>query len=88
MISYDEAKRRENLHKHGIDLAELGSAFDFQMVTAEDARYAYGEQRLQSLAQWQGRVVVLIWTPRADRAHLISCRYADKHETRRYLAAL
>lgn len=52
MISYDEAKRRENLHKHGIDLAELGSAFDFQMVTAEDARYAYGEQRLQSLAQW------------------------------------
>lgn len=88
MISYDDTKRHLNLGKHGIDLAALESAFDAPMVTVEDRRRAYGEQRLKSLAQWQGRVVVLIWTERDDRAHLISCRYADKHETQRYLAAL
>lgn len=56
--------------------------------TTEDTRCAYGEQRMKSLAQWRGRVVVLIWTPRANHAHLISCRHADKHQTRRYLAVL
>lgn len=40
------------------------------------------------ISRYPGRVVVLIWTERDDRAHLISCRYADKHETQRYLAAL
>ena len=88
MITYDESKRQLNLRKHGIDLAELEGAFDFPLVTTEDTRCAYGEQRLKSLAQWRGRVVVLIWTPRANHAHLISCRHADKHETRRYLAVL
>ena len=79
MITYDETKRLINLSKHGIDLAELEGAFDFPIVTTEDTRHAYGEQRLKSLAQWRGRVVLLIWTARDDRAHLISCRYANKH---------
>ena len=87
MITYDETKRRANLSKHGIDLADLESAFDFLMMTDEDNRLDYGEQRLKSLAQFNGRVVVLIWTERETTAHLISCRYADKHETQRYLDA-
>ena len=29
MVSWDEPKRRFNLKKHGIDLADLESAFDF-----------------------------------------------------------
>lgn len=48
MISWDERKRRENLRKHGIDFAMLASVFDFPMLTIEDDREAYGEQRLQS----------------------------------------
>jgi uncharacterized protein len=38
MISWDEAKRRENLRKHRIDLAELEPVFDAPMVTVEDNR--------------------------------------------------
>jgi len=56
------------------------------MVTVEDDRLAYGELRLQSLAFWRGRVVFPIWTERQDAAHLISCRYADKHQTQAYFA--
>ena len=81
MISWDEPKRRSNIKKHGIDLAELESAFDAPMITVEDAQEDYGELRLQSLAIWRGRVVFLVWTERAEAAHLISCRYADRSQT-------
>ena len=89
MISWDEAKRRENLRKHRIDLAELEPVFDAPMVTVEDNRESYGELRLQSLGMWRGRVVFLVWTPRGDdTAHLISCRYADRTQVEDYFSAL
>ena len=84
MIAWDEPKRKTNLKKHGIDLADLESAFDFPMVTVEDVRGAYGEIRLQSLAMYRGRVIFLVWTERQDAAHLISCRYADRSQIKAY----
>jgi uncharacterized DUF497 family protein len=84
VITFDEAKRAINLAKHGIDLAECESVFDWPMVTVEDDREAYGEQRLRSLGWFHARVVVLVWTEREAGPHLISCRYGDKSETRDY----
>ena len=82
MITWDEAKRRENIKKHGLDLAALETVFDQPMISVEDDRQSYGELRVQSLGMWQGRVVFLVWTPRGDEAaHIISCRYADRKET-------
>lgn len=86
MVAYDEMRRLANLAKHGIDLAECGGVFDAPMLTEEDAREAYGEQRLKSLCWLSGRVVV-VWTDRATGPHLISCRYGDKHETQTYFKA-
>jgi hypothetical protein len=57
MITWDEAKQRENIRKHSIDLSELEPVFDNAMISVEDARQSYGELRLQSLGMWQGRVV-------------------------------
>ncbi len=55
------------------------------MITVEDDRLRYGENRLQSLGMYKGRVVFLVWTPRGDdAAHLISCRYADRKEINDY----
>jgi uncharacterized DUF497 family protein len=89
MITWDEPKRRENIKKHGLDLAALETVFDQPMISVEDARQSYGELRLQSLGMWQGRVVLLVWTPRGDdAAHIISCRYADRKETNAYFEAL
>ena len=88
MITWDETKRITNLHKHGIDLAELEPVFDSPMVTVEDDRLQYGEVRLQSLGWWNEKVVFLVWTERivqdADCAHLISCRYANRSQTQSY----
>ena len=89
MIPWDEPKRRENIKKHGLDLADLESVFDQPMISVEDARQSYCELRVQSLGMWQGRVVFLVWTPRGDEtAHIISCRYADRKETDAYFEAL
>jgi uncharacterized DUF497 family protein len=89
MITWDEPKRRANLRKHGIDLAELEPVFDHPMITVEDDRERYNELRLQSLGMWRGRVVFLVWTPRGDEtAHLISCRYADRTQVEHYFSAL
>jgi uncharacterized protein len=86
MITWDESKRRINIKKHGIDLAELDAAFDSPMSTEEDDREDYGEQRLQSLAFWRGRVVFMVWTDRAECPHVISCRYADSAQIEEYFA--
>ncbi|MFN0316570.1 MAG: BrnT family toxin [Burkholderiales bacterium] len=89
MITWDEPKRRENLRRHRIDLADLESVFNFPMITVEDDREPYGELRLQSLGMWRGRVVFLVWTPRGDdTAHLISCRHADRTQVQDYFNAL
>ncbi len=88
MITWDETKRQKNLQLHGIDLAEVECIFDAPMLTVEDTRLYYGEQRLQSLAWFRGRVVFLVWTERDDDARLISCRYGDKNETRAYFKAI
>ncbi|HAO33693.1 MAG TPA: BrnT family toxin [Candidatus Competibacter sp.] len=84
MITWDESKRQANIRKHGIDFAGCEAIFDAPLVTDEDDREAYGEQRLKSLGWFGGRVVVLVWTERETGPHLISCRYGDKHETGRY----
>ncbi|MGL4231685.1 MAG: BrnT family toxin [Casimicrobium sp.] len=89
MIDWNESKRKLNLVNHGIDLAELEAVFDSPMVTVEDSRERYGEARLQSLGLWRAQVVFLVWTPRGDdTAHLISCRYANRQETKRYFSYL
>ena len=88
MISFDEPKRKANLSKHGIDLAQCESVFDFAMFTEEDSRSDYGEQRLRSLGWFSDRVVMLVWTDRDAGPHLISCRYGDKHEIQKYFKAV
>lgn len=89
MITWDEPKRRKNIRKHRIDLAELEPLFDYPMVTVEDDTAPHEELRLQSLGMWRGAVVFLVWTPRDDEtAHLISCRYADRKEIESYYSAI
>lgn len=82
-MTWNEAKRVANLHRHGVDFAGLGDFFDGNLLTEEDARSNYGEVRLRSLGMVQGVVLFVVWTPRGaadDVAHIISARKATKHE--------
>ncbi len=48
-FEWDEEKRLSNLHKHGIDFVDVSAVFDGDMVTVEDDRHSYGEQRFVAL---------------------------------------
>ena len=88
MITWDESKRQSNIVKHGIDFIDADSIFDFPMVTREDDReYDDGEQRLQTLAILQGRIVFVVWVERNTDAQIISIRKAERHEQKIYLEA-
>lgn len=86
MFTWNEAKRQENLDKHGIDFVDAEAIFAGYTVTAEDMREAYGEQRFLTLGLLQGEVVSVTHTPRGDDDHIISIRKATKHEARFYFS--
>ncbi len=83
-ITHDPNKRKKNLTKHKIDLPGCIAAFDGPMLTREDDREKYGEQRLISLGQAHGKIVVLVWTDTKDGPRLISCREAKVYEKEAY----
>lgn len=86
-MSHDPAKRRRNLRKHKIDLPDCMEAFDAPMLTREDDREHYGEQRLVSLGWAHDKVVVLVCTDREESPRLISCREAEPNERETYYRA-
>ena len=85
-MSHDPAKRKRNLRKHKVDLPDCMEAFDGPMLTREDDRDNYGEQRLISLGLAHGTIVVLVWTDTNDGPRLISCREGKPYEKEAYFS--
>lgn len=79
-FEWDEAKRRSNLWRHGIDFAEVVHVFADEPVTFLDDRYNYGEQRFWTLALFKGRVVTIAHTESSNVVRLISARCPSKNE--------
>lgn len=84
MVSFDETKRLENIAKHELDFVGCEAVFGHPVVTAEDDRDVYGEQRINLLGWLWGRVVHMTYTERDDDIHVISLREATTHEARSY----
>jgi len=84
MITWDEAKRRSNLAKHGLDFAEAEAVFDGPITTEEDTRVAYGEQRINTLDLLHGAVIAITYTERNGDLHLISLRKATRYEAQAF----
>jgi len=83
MNTWDSTKQEKNFKAHGIDFADLESFFDGDLLTREDTRQSYMEQRLQSIGVMYGVPLFVVWTPRGagqDTPHLISARRAENHE--------
>jgi uncharacterized DUF497 family protein len=81
MFTWDEAKRKINLAKHGIDFRDAERIFDGPLVTVEDSRESYGEPRYVALGLLEGVVVSIAYTERHDEVRIISIRKALKHES-------
>ena len=88
MATWDEQKRQANLRSHGLDFEGCEAVFDRPVVTQEDSRMAYGEQRINLLGWLRDRVVHMTYTERGEDLHVISLREATKHEVRYYFKAI
>ena len=84
MPTWDEAKRLRNIKNRNLDFEGCEAVFKYPVVSWEDAREAYGEQRINLLGWLDGGIVHLTYTERGDDMHIISLRKAEKHEIRRY----
>lgn len=88
-LTWDEAKRRHNLRRHGLDFAQAGEVLasrfrlDIQVVRA-------GESRILSISYALGFLAVLtvVHTERDGVTRVISFRRASKEEREVYDAWL
>jgi len=81
---WDEAKRRSNIQKHGIDFLGIDRVFGGRTVSIPDDRFDYGEVRFITLGTLKGRVVVIAHTETPEVIHIISVRKATKNEQASY----
>ncbi len=85
MIVWDEAKRKTNLEKHGLDFADAYLVFDNpNKITFQSPRK--GEARKQDIAmiEIRGRVLTLIYVERGVEVQAISFRVASRVEREVY----
>jgi uncharacterized DUF497 family protein len=57
-------------------------------ATAPDERRDYGEPRFITAGALDGRLVVIVWTPRGSARRIISMGYGHANEARRWADAL
>ena len=81
---WDEAKRKINLKKHGLDFADAKTVFSGLTATIMDDRFDYEEERFITFGWLGGRIVVIAHTEHNDLIRIISMRKATKYEQKIY----
>ena len=82
--TWDEAKRRANLQKHGLDFVDAEKVFDSPLALIEDTREAYDEQRMIGIGLLDFLVVLIVHVESDEEIRIISMRKADSDETDLY----
>jgi len=84
-FKWDETKRQINLHKHGIDFADVVEVFERPLLIRRDDRDDYGEERWVGMGLMKNYVIVVAYTETdVDTVRLISARKATRREVKRY----
>lgn len=86
-ITFDARKRAVTLAERGLDLARADEVFSAHYFTAPDLRHAE-EERYITVGLLEGRMIVMVWTPRGDARRVISMRKANAREQARYASRL
>jgi len=82
-ITYDPAKRARTIGARGLDFEDAALVFEGTTVEFEDVRRNYGETRFICYGLLEGRLVVVVYTPRGEARHVVSMRKANGREERR-----
>jgi uncharacterized DUF497 family protein len=86
LFDWDPAKAASNYRKHRVSFKEAQAVFrDRQGVHEPDPGHSIGEERFRVPGESRpGRVLVVIYTERADVTRLISAREATRSEKRHH----
>lgn len=82
-FEWDEAKRRTNLRKHGVDFRDCPAVFAGRCKSVLDDR-DYGETRYLTVGLLDDVVIVISHTESDGRIRIISARKAERHERESY----
>lgn len=83
-ITFDQAKRDAAFEERGLAFEDADCVFEGDTVTFEDERQDYGETRYQTIGFLEGRMVMIVWTPRGEACHVISMRKCNEREQAKY----
>lgn len=85
-FEWDQRKNKSNIHKHGLDFADVPEIFDGHMLVRLDTRNEYGEDRWVGIGLIQNRVVVVVYIEKGEgeTIRIISLRKALKYEREEY----
>lgn len=83
-ITFDPPKRDKTLIERGLDFANAGQVFADKHFDQSDDRKDYGETRIITVGRLDGRMVIVVWTPRENARHVMSMRKANEREQSRY----
>lgn len=81
-FEWDEAKRRMNLQKHGIDFLRAAEVFESDYFVVPSNRN--GEKRWKAVGKAQSEIFAVIFTVRGEKMRIISARKGRKDEKTRY----
>jgi len=83
-FTWSERKRASNIKDCGLDFVDAPSVFEGFTFTCEDSRFAYGEQRFETLGLLAGVPAPLVHLENDDEIRIISFRKATKREAKLY----
>ena len=87
-FTWSERKRAINLKEHGLDFIDAPEVFEGATYSFEDDRFAYGEQRFETLGLLAGVPVSIVHTEIQDEIRIISFRKATKREANIYFSQI
>jgi len=64
MITFDPSKPDKTIEDRGIDFVDAAHVFAGLTLEFEDNRKDYGETGFITMGHLQGRMMVVVWTPR------------------------
>ena len=87
-FEWDDAKSEASFRQRGFDFGYSIRVFlDSDRLVRPDDRLDYGEPRSQVTGRIDGRLFVIVYTPRVHRLRIISARKANRREVGRYDAS-
>lgn len=88
-FEWDEAKRRANIAKHGVDFLDVPEMVSGFILIGSDTRKDYGETRKIGFGFVRGRLMAVAFTEREPNSiRIISARKANKREKAHYQEAV